>query len=542
MDSKKYGRWGTGEGGCRIDLLVIQLYHWYDTSTVACSHLERALRSATGTTPGATRAAVLRADGSLHSGRGGARPPHRPARAAPCRRALGVPLVRRARPASVAPGVSPGRRARGAATLRREPALLRARARRAGVHGSRVPLHRPGGWDARRRARGAAEPFLRAGGRRTHPGRGRRALLQSRDRCPRRRRAPRDAGRAGRAGRPASCGLRYAEPLVTGRKRPVLESPGGRWLLLIHQLPPKPDYFRVKIWRRLQRIGAVAIKNSVYVLPHTEQASEDFQWLRHEIVAGGGEASVCQAAFVDGLSDGQIEALFRAQRDAEYGELARAAAEVAGGSGNGGERDSSGELARLERRLGEIAALDHFGAPGRRAAEAALTRARDRSKPARRSRTSAARPPPPARPGPGPPRVTRSGVHVDRIASAWLIRRFIDPKARFRFVASHDARTAPGELRFDMFEAEYTHEGDRCTFETLVARFGLTDAGLAVIGELVHDIDCKDGKFGRSETAGLERMIAGVVRRHMGDDARLERGAAVLDDLYEAFRGMGLGR
>jgi len=255
-------------------------------------------------------------------------------------------------------------------------------------------------------------------------------------------------------------------------------------------------------------------------------------------VAGGGEASVCQAAFVDGLSDGQIEALFRAQRDAEYGELARAAAEVAGGSGNGGERDSSGQLARLERRLGEIAALDHFGAPGRRAAEAALTRARDRSKPARRSRTSAARP---ARPVHGRTWVTRSGVHVDRMASAWLIRRFIDPKPRFRFVASHDARTAPGELRFDMFEAEYTHEGDRCTFETLVARFGLTDAGLAVIGELVHDIDCKDGKFGRSETAGLERMIAGVVRRHTGDDARLERGAAVLDDLYEAFRGMGLG-
>src|SRR6266576_1886729 len=534
MDSKKYGRWGTGEGGCRIDLLVIQLYHWYDTSTVACSHLERALRSATGTTPGATRAAVLRADGSLHSGRGGARPPHRPARAAPCRRALGVPLVRRARPASVAPGVSPGRRARGAATLRREPALLRARARRAGVHGSRVPLHRPGGWDARRRARGAAEPFLRAGGRRTHPGRGRRALLQSRDRCPRRRRAPRDAGRAGR---PASCGLRYAEPLVTGRKRPVLESPGGRWLLLIHQLPPKPDYFRVKIWRRLQRIGAVAIKNSVYVLPHTEQATEDFQWLRRDILAGGGEASVCQAAFVDGLSDGQIEALFRAQRDAEYAELARAAGDVA--REDGAERESSGEVARLERRLAEIVALDHFGAPGRRAAEAALSRARDRPKAGGRLRTAAARPTRPVR---GRTWVTRSGVHVDRIASAWLIRRFIDPKARFRFVTAQDARTSPGELRFDMFEAEYTHEGDRCTFETLVARFGLGDAGVAVIGELVHDIDCKDGKFARTETAGLERMIAGVVRRYAGDDARLERGAAVLDDLYEAFRGLASGR
>ena len=317
-------------------------------------------------------------------------------------------------------------------------------------------------------------------------------------------------------------------------KRRAPETPGGRWLLLIHQLPPKPDYFRVKIWRRLQRIGAVAIKNSVYVLPHTEQATEDFQWVRRDIVAGGGEASVCQAAFVDGLSDRQIEALFRAQRDAEYAELARAAVEVA--REGGGERESSGEVARLERRLAEIVALDHFGAAGRRAAEAAMTRARDRHKPAGRPRLADVRH---ALPVHGRTWVTRGGVHVDRIASAWLIRRFIDPKARFRFVAAQDARTAPDELRFDMFEAEYTHEGDRCTFETLAARFGLIDPGLVVIGELVHDIDCKDGKFGRTETAGLERMIAGIVRRHASDDARLERGAAVLDDLYEAFRGRG---
>src|SRR6266513_1415152 len=204
----------------------------------------------------------------------------------------------------------------------------------------------------------------------------------------------------------------------------------------------------------------------------------------------------------------------------------------------GAERESSGEVARLERRLAEIVALDHFGAPGRRAAEAALSRARDRPKAGGRVRTAAARPTRPVR---GRTWVTRSGVHVDRIASAWLIRRFIDPKARFRFVTAQDARTSPSELRFDMFEAEYTHEGDRCTFETLVARFGLGDAGVAVIGELVHDIDCKDGKFARTETAGLERMIAGVVRRYAGDDARLERGAAVLDDLYEAFRGLASG-
>ena len=315
------------------------------------------------------------------------------------------------------------------------------------------------------------------------------------------------------------------------RKRSAArETPGGRWLLLIHQLPPKPDYFRVKIWRRLHRIGAVAIKSSVYVLPYTDQASEDFQWLRREIVAGGGEASVCQAAFVDGLSDGQIEALFRAQRDAEYADLTRAADEV-GRAEWGGEAEAS----RLDRRLAEIVSLDHFGAAGRRVAEAALARARERRKPPARRTVRVA----PARAGSKGSHtwVTRAGVHVDRIASAWLIRRFIDPAARFRFVATQTHTAAPGELRFDMFDAEYTHEGDGCSFETLLARFGLKDPALKAIGELVHDIDCKDGKFGRDETAGLERLISGIVRRHAADEARLERGAAVLEDLYDAFGG-----
>jgi hypothetical protein len=306
------------------------------------------------------------------------------------------------------------------------------------------------------------------------------------------------------------------------------DAPGGRWLLLLHQLPPKPDYFRVKIWRRLQRIGAVAIKNSVYVLPYTERASEDFQWVRREVVAGGGEASVCQAAFVDGLSDGEIETLFRAQRDAEYAELARSADDLARASEAG-----PGDIARLERRLAEVVALDHFGGTGRRAAETAVERARERWKPTRRGRAAVVAP----RAVRGRTWVTRSGVHVDRIASAWLIRRFIDPGARIRFVAAGEHRPAAGELRFDMFDAEFTHEGDRCSFETLVTRFGLADRALAAIGELVHDIDCRDAKFGRAETPGFERLIDGIVRGHAGDAARVDRGAALLDDLYEGFSG-----
>jgi hypothetical protein len=128
--------------------------------------------------------------------------------------------------------------------------------------------------------------------------------------------------------------------------------------------------------------------------------------------------------------------------------------------------------------------------------------------------------------------VTREGIFVDRMASAWLIRRFIDPEARFKFVAGKGYRPEPGELRFDMFEAEYTHEGDRCTFETLLRRFRLDDPALGEIAEIVHDIDLRDGKFEREDARGIERVLAGIAAAHPDDPSRLERGSQLFDDLY----------
>ena len=96
-----------------------------------------------------------------------------------------------------------------------------------------------------------------------------------------------------------------------------------RWLLLIHQIPPKPDYLRVKIWRRLQRLGAVPVKNSVYVLPKSDQTQEDFQWVLREVVESGGDASLCEARFVDGLSDDEVMQLFRSAREDDYQEISR---------------------------------------------------------------------------------------------------------------------------------------------------------------------------------------------------------------------------
>lgn len=310
-----------------------------------------------------------------------------------------------------------------------------------------------------------------------------------------------------------------------------------RWLLLIHQIPPKPNYLRVKIGRRLQRVGAVALKNSVYVLPSSEQAREDLQWIAREIVEGGGDASVCDAHFVEGISDGQIHALFHAARDAEYAEIAEEARGLAESLPARGpireDRRSEVEtrLPRLKRRLAEVAAIDFLGAPGRDVAEGQVAALEARLASERKAVA------PLAKRGEfhGRTWVTRQGIHVDRMASGWLIRRFIDRDARFKFISTRDYRHQPGELRFDMFQGEFTHEGDRCTFEVLVERFGLDDPALRAIAEIVHDIDLKDSKFGRQDALGIERLVAGIAMAHRDDETRLERACAVLDDLYAYF-------
>ena len=133
--------------------------------------------------------------------------------------------------------------------------------------------------------------------------------------------------------------------------------------------------------------------------------------------------------------------------------------------------------------------------------------------------------------------VTREGVQVDRIASAWLIRRFIDPGARFKFVPGTGYQAQPGELRFDMFEGEFTHRGDRCTFEVLLGHAGLDDPALEAIGEIIHDIDLKDDKYGREEVAGVRSLINGIAASSADDEQRLMRGSALLDDLYSSFTG-----
>ena len=222
---------------------------------------------------------------------------------------------------------------------------------------------------------------------------------------------------------------------------------GATWLLLIHQLPPQPAYLRVKIWRRLQAMGAVAVKGAVYALPHDEQTQEDFRWLVREIVGSGGEAALCEARFVDGLSDQQVRALFDAARDADYEAIRKEASALADDLAGQPERqaESRKQVARLRRQLTQIAAIDFFGASGRAAAEAVMSVLETRLiGPAPDGADEGMSGGGGLRAMQGRTWVTREGVHVDRIASAWLIRRFIDPDARFAFAASGGGARRPG--------------------------------------------------------------------------------------------------
>ncbi len=300
------------------------------------------------------------------------------------------------------------------------------------------------------------------------------------------------------------------------------------WLLFIHQLPPTPAYLRVKVGRRLHKIGAVQLKQTVYVLPLRDEQLEDFQWLRKEIVADGGDATICEANFVGGHSDDDVIALFRATREPEWQELvADLRRTVDAGAGGG--------VARLRTRFDQLSRIDFFHTHGKSRAVALLQKLEAFAKDAPSEAT------PTATSYQGRTWVTREKMKVDRLACAWLIKRFIDSDAAFKLVASNGYKPKDSEILFDMFDIAnrgdvevFTHEGDKCTFEVLLERTGVADEGLSAIAEIVHDIDVKDGRFDRPETGGVAAMIDAVAL-HNDDNERLKRASLLFDDLHALF-------
>ncbi len=313
-----------------------------------------------------------------------------------------------------------------------------------------------------------------------------------------------------------------------------------RWLMLLTSLPPTPTRHRVGVWRKLQRMGAVRLRGSAWILPEHPETTELFQWLVQEIQSFRGEATLLHVDRIETMSDTQVTALFHKARADEYQGVVRGCRDILAkldryrANHRGSIGQLRGRLDGLKRELDRIQSIDYLEAPaGQRArrlweATAKRLRARETRRPGVGGGHRASLPPR------GSTWVTRPRPHIDRIASAWLIKRFCDPDAKFGFADAADA--ARKGIPFDVLGAEFGHHGEDCTFETLVKRYRIKDRRVKVIAEIVHEADLHDGKFTRNEATGVDLAIKGLAGGTEDDQELLERGIAMFDGLYTVLR------
>ena len=299
------------------------------------------------------------------------------------------------------------------------------------------------------------------------------------------------------------------------------------WLLLMFRLPARQASRRVEVWRKLRRYGALPLRSSGYVLPNTPAGREHFEWLAAAIRRARGEASVVQVHAIDDLPSEELRRRFLEASARQYEELLRQVRQA-----TAVPRKSAGaRVTRLRQRLLQIVAVDFFENPLRSRVEAALTRAESALAGAPPQATTARRDRKEYRHRTW---ITRPRPGIDRVASAWLIRRFVDPDARFVF--GDDSARHPKAIPFDMFQAGgFGHRGDDCTFETLQKEFAIRDGRVTALAQIIHDTDLGDEKFGRREGEGLERVLLGWAQQDISDAELLRRGIDLMEGLYRAL-------
>jgi len=299
------------------------------------------------------------------------------------------------------------------------------------------------------------------------------------------------------------------------------------WLLLAFSLPTRRASQRVEVWRKLQRFGAISLGNSGYLLPNHPTNRERFEWLASLIRNYRGDASVIQVQSIDNLSSAQLRGRFAEARARDYQGLIR---ELRRAMSSSPAKCSPARLNRFRQHFQEIVAIDFFRSPLRgrveelfetaRAAGAASAGSNDLGKISRRDYR-------------GRLWVTRPRPGVDRVTSAWLIRRFIDPKARFTFAP--EGRAPRAGVPFDMYHGGLGHRGEDCTFETLQKTFRIHDRRVKVLAQIVHDADLCDDKFGRREGLGIDEVLKGWDRLGLPDQEILERGMQLAEGLYHSL-------
>jgi hypothetical protein len=298
------------------------------------------------------------------------------------------------------------------------------------------------------------------------------------------------------------------------------------WLLLTFTLPTKRASQRVEVWRKLQRYGTVPLGNSGYLLPSGPANEERFQWLGTAIRKYGGEASIVHVRSIDNISPPQLIGRFAEARAVEYQELIR---DLEKFSSLPIQKRAVGRLSRLRSRFQEIVEIDFFDSPLQKRVGELLTRA-DEARVTRRMPETAKIDPKEYK---NRVWVTRPRPGVDRCACAWLIRRFLDPKARFAFAP--EGQVPQAAVPFDMFHDGFRHRGDNCTFETLQTDFRIRDRRVKVMSEIIHDADLADEKFGRKEGCGIDEVLKGWARQGIPDQELLDRGMQVMEGLYHSL-------
>jgi hypothetical protein len=302
-----------------------------------------------------------------------------------------------------------------------------------------------------------------------------------------------------------------------------------KWLLLLYGLPTRQSGARVSLWRQLKKSGALPFKTSASLLPDTPEHHERFHWLAQQVRDAGGEATLLRVSEIEGLSSAEVVRQFNAARTADYDALRPALTKLIAANRRKVRDNFAAQLDRLTQQFEEINRIDFFACPRVEDVRMLLQRAGG----LRAAAGPAAKPLSPKRYR-GRTWLTRPRPHVDRVGSAWLIRRFIDPEARFVFADRPSVH--PEAIPYDMFEVEFSHHGDDCTFETLVKRFGLADKAVQKIAEIVHDTDLEDGKFQTTEGVGLDRLLRGWDKSGLSDQDLLARGGECFEALYLSLR------
>ena len=295
------------------------------------------------------------------------------------------------------------------------------------------------------------------------------------------------------------------------------------WLLLLFSLPTNRKTERVAVWRRLKKMGAVQLKTSTYLLPDEPAQYEQFQWLAQQIRDYGGDSTLVRAQEIEGLTRDAVVSLFNTAREAEYADLKKALQNFISRHRKLDAESAAVELERLTKQFRELRQMDFFDS-ARGHEVAMLLRRAEGPRHARKLQLLD------AKQYRGKTWLTRPRPEIDRVGSAWLISKFIDPKAKFVFAPS--AQSVPGAIPFDMLDAEFSHHGNNCTFETLAKRFAVADKAVARIAEMIHDADLDDAKFQRIECVGIDRVLKGWAKQGLADEEILRQGFECFDALY----------